>query len=335
MSESTESTQPLKIKKPARWPRILLSALGVLALLGVSVFGGYQLALGDRKSAAAEVVNKQLTEQFQYALVDIQFGRYEPAKQRLEYIIANDPNYPGAAQKLTELLVLLTVPTATVTPLPTPTPNPTGAEGIFNQAQQLVNAKDWANALVALDEVRKADPGYKTGQVDGMYYYVLRNYGFDLIVAGNLEGGIYELTLAERFAPLDHTSKALRDNARYYLIGASFWEVDWKQATDYLSQVNGTGLWDGTMNANERYNYASMRYGDDLFKANDMCAAEAQYQAVVANGGTLDELAAKHLNQATQICHPPVVVPTDTPPTDTPPTEPPPPTEVPTDTPAP
>jgi len=150
MSESTESTQPLKIKKPARWPRILLSALGVLALLGVSVFGGYQLALGDRKSAASEVVNKQLTEQFQYALVDIQFGRYEPAKQRLEYIIANDPNYPGAAQKLTELLVLLTVPTATVTPLPTPTPNPTGAEGIFTQAQALVNAKDWAGQLSIL-----------------------------------------------------------------------------------------------------------------------------------------------------------------------------------------
>jgi predicted Zn-dependent protease len=282
------------------------------------------LALSDRKSAASEVVNKQLTEQYQYALVDIQFGRYEPAKQRLEYIIANDPNYPGAAQKLTELLVLLTVPTATVTPLPTLTPNPTGAEGIFSQAEQLVNAKDWSNALAALDEVRKADPGYKAGQVDGMYYYVLRNYGFDLIVAGNLEGGIYELTLAERFGPLDHTAKSLRENVRYYLIGASFWEVDWKQATEYLSQVNGTGLWDGTMNANERYNYAAMRYGDDLFKANDMCAAEAQYQAVVANGGTLDDLAAKHLNQATQICHPPVVVPSDTPPTDihtdTPPT---------------
>jgi len=330
MSESTESTQPVKIKKPARWPKILLSILGVLVLLGVSVFGGYQLALGDRVSAAKEVVSKQLTDQFQYALVDIQFGRYEAAKQRLEYIVANDPNYPGAAQKLTEILVLMIVPTATVTPLPSPTPNPTGAEGIFTQAQALVNAKDWANALVALDEVRKADPNYKAGQVDGMYYFVLRNYGFDQIVAGNLEGGIYELTLAERFAPLDRTANALRDNARVYLIGASFWDVDWKQATEYLSQVNGTGLWDGTMNANQRYNYAAMRYGDDLFKQNDMCAAVTQYQNVTNNGGSLDDVASKHYNQAYQICFPPtaeptatdIVIPTDTPPTEVPTTGP-------------
>ncbi|MBI3176215.1 MAG: hypothetical protein HYZ25_21025 [Chloroflexi bacterium] len=321
MSESTESTQPLKIKKPARWPRILLSVLGVLVLLGVSVFGGYQIAKEDRISAAKEVVNKQLTDQFQYALVDIQFGRYEAAKQRLEYIVANDPSYPGAAQKLTEILVLMTVPTATVTPLPTPTANPTGAEGIFTQAQALVNARDWANALVALDEVRKADPSYKAGQVDGMYYFVLRNYGFDQIVAGNLEGGIYELTLAERFAPLDRTANALRDNARVYLIGASFWDVDWKQAAEYLSQVNGTGLWDGTMNANQRYNYAAMRYGDDLFKSNDMCAAVTQYQNVTNNGGSLDDEASKHYNQAYQICFPPTAVPTEVIPTDTPPTE--------------
>ena len=51
-------------------------------------------------------------------------------------------------------------------------------------------ASDLANALVAIDQIRKADPNYRTGQVDGMYYFVLRNYGFDLIVkSGNLGGG--------------------------------------------------------------------------------------------------------------------------------------------------
>jgi hypothetical protein len=155
-----------------------------------------------------------------------------------------------------------------------------------------------------------------------MYYFVLRNYGFDQIVAGNLEGGIYELTLAERFAPLDRTANALRDNARVYLIGASFWDVDWKQAAEYLSQVNGTGLWDGTMNANQRYNYAAMRYGDQLFKQNDMCAAVTQYQNVTNNGGSLDDEASKHYNQAYQICFPPTAVPTEVIPTEVPTTGP-------------
>jgi tetratricopeptide (TPR) repeat protein len=325
----SESTQPIKIKKPSRWLGILLSVLGVVALLAISIYGGYQLAISDRQVAADSVITQQMTEQFQYALVDIEFGRYEAAKQRLEFIISNDPAYPGASQKLTEILVIMTVPTATVTPPPTPTPNPTGAEGIFNQAQQLVAAKDWANALVALDEVRKADPGYKAGQVDGMYYFVLRNYGYDLITKqGNLEGGIYELTLAERFAPLDKNANGLREGARAYLVASSFWGVDWEQAVTYLSQVYSgwPGMWDGTMTASQRYYFASMRYGDRLFERNEMCKAVIQYQNASAIN-TLDDVASKHYNQAFQTCYPPTQVPTEIVPTEVP-------TEVPTDVPS-
>jgi len=101
MSESTENTQPLKVKKPSRLGANLLSLLGILVLLGLSVFGGYTVAIGDRQQAASQVKNQQLSEQYEFALVDIQFGRYEAAKQRLDFIITNDPNYPGALQKLT------------------------------------------------------------------------------------------------------------------------------------------------------------------------------------------------------------------------------------------
>ena len=124
---------------------------------------------------------------------------YCPPQQRLKFIIDHDAGYPGAAEKLTDVLVAMSVPTATSTPLPTPTPNPTGAEGIFNQAQQLIAAGDWPNALVAIDQVRKADPSYRTGAVDGMYYFVLRNYGYYMITQqGNLEGAIgqFETALA-------------------------------------------------------------------------------------------------------------------------------------------
>jgi tetratricopeptide (TPR) repeat protein len=315
MSESTESTQPIKVRKPSRLRANIFSVLGVLALLALSTFGGYRAAVGDRVQASSTVISQQLAEQFQFALVDIQFGRNEVAKQRLEFIINNDPSYPGAAQKLTEILVQMSVPTPTSTPLPSPTPNPTGAEGIFAQAQTLIAARDWPNALVALDEVRKADPGYKTGQVDGMYYFVLRNYGFDLITKqGNLEGGIYELTLAERFALLDNSAYGLREGARAYLVGASFWEINWEQAVLYLSQVAAgwPGLWDGTDTAGNRYFYALMRYGDELFNRNDMCKAVTQYETA-ATYGSLDETAAKHYNQAFQACYPPTeIAPTPT-----------------------
>jgi len=341
MSESTESTQPVKVKKTSRLRGRVLTALGVVALLALSIFGGTQAALADRRAAQRSLIQAQLTEQFQFALVDISFNRYDAARQRLEFIISHEPDYPGASQKLTEVLVAMSVPTATSTPLPSPTPNPTGAEGIFAQAQQLIAARDWANALVAIDEIRKADPGYRTAEVDGMYYFVLRNYGYaQILQQGNLEGGIYELTLAERFGPLDNTANGLREGARAYITAASFWEVNWEQAVNYLSQV-ATGwpsLWDGTMTASQRYYIASMRYGDELFLREQFCDAVVQYQNA-SSIAELDETAQKGYNQSFQACYPatPTITPTGSvvaPPTvigGT--TEPPPPTEPPTEPP--
>ena len=74
-----------------------------------------------------------------------------------------------------------------------------GEQALFASAQQLIAAGDWPNALTTLDQLRKNDPNFNTPQVDGMYYFALRNYGVYLIQYSNLEGGIYELTLAERF----------------------------------------------------------------------------------------------------------------------------------------
>ncbi|NJN79354.1 MAG: hypothetical protein HC797_02155 [Anaerolineales bacterium] len=158
----------------------------------------------------------------------------------MEFIIAKNPNFPGAQEKLTEVLVLSTIPTPAPTITPTATPDFSGAESAFARAQELIRLQDWAGALAALDTIRKLDPTYKTAQVDGMYYFALRNQGHNLITSqGNLEGGIYFLTLAERFGPLDNTANGLREGARAYITGATFWELDWEQAVFYFSQVAG------------------------------------------------------------------------------------------------
>lgn len=300
-----DDTQPLKpVRKAPRWRSILLGILGFILLLALGGFGGYGSAVSARKSAEQQIISQQLSQQYEYALVDIQFGRYDAARQRLEFIIQNDPMYPGAQETLTQVLVLSNLPTATPTASPPPTADYSGAENAFAAAQQLIAAQDWPNALAALDKVRQLDPTYKASLVDGMYYFALRNYGVALIGQGNLEGGIYELTLAERFGPLDNTAHILRDNARFYLSAASFWELNWKLATEYFAQLNGSGLWDGTMTATERYYIASMRYGDQLFAEGQYCAAYTQYQNA-QTVGNLDATAARNANQAYQQCYPP------------------------------
>jgi tetratricopeptide (TPR) repeat protein len=248
---------------------------------------------------------QQLGEQYQNTLVDIQFGRYENARQRLEWIIAQDPTFPGAQEKLTEVLVLSNQPTLTLTPSLTPTPDFSGAQDAFAKAQQLITAQDWPGAIQALDQMRKMDANYEQSKVDGMYYFALRNYGYDLITKqGNLEGGIYQLTLAERFGPLDRDSNGLREGARYYLIGASFWELDWAQAVSYFDQVRAWGnLWDGTMNANERFWFASMRYGDELFTKEQFCDAVAQYENAQTIAA-LDKTANDNWYHAYAMCYP-------------------------------
>ncbi|MFN3492241.1 MAG: hypothetical protein ACK40V_08485, partial [Anaerolineales bacterium] len=301
-------------------------------------FGGYSSGIAARQAAESAILDQQLPEQFSFALVDIQFGRYENARQRLEFIIAKDPNFPGAQEKLTEVLVLSSIPTPAPTVTPTATPDFSGAESAFARAQELIRLQDWSGALAALDTIRKLDPTYKTAQVDGMYYFALRNHGHDLITRqGNLEGGIYYLTLAERFGPLDNNSNALREGARAYITGASFWELNWEQAVIYFEQValGFPSLWDGSMTASERYRIALMRFGDELFTRQNYCAAYDAYTAA-SNIGALDSTAASNLAQAQIQCFPAtptltIFTPTTGAPTDTPP----PPTDTPTETPTP
>ena len=303
-TDTSGSTQPNKpVTKSRRGRTFLFNALGLVIVLVLAVLAGYASGMGVRKNTYSSAIMQQLGEQYQNTLIDIQFGRYENAKQRLEWIISQDPSFPGAQEKLTEVLVLSNQPTPTMTPSLTPTPDFTGAEQAFTSAQQLIAAQDWPGALRSLDEMRKLDQSYQQSQVDGMYYFALRNYGYDLIVKqGNLEG-IYQLTLAERFGILDRDSNGLRNGARYYLIGASFWELDWPKALEYFNEVAGYGLWDGTMTVSERIYFASMRYGDQLFGQGQYCDAVTQYQNAQTIS-TLDKVAAENFDDAYGQCFP-------------------------------
>lgn len=320
-----DDTQPIKpIRKPSRWRSIFISILGFLLLIGLGGFGGYSSGISVRQNAENSILSQQLSEQFSFALVDMQFGRFDVARQRLEFIISHDPNFPGAQQKLTEVLVMSAIPTATPAPTLTATPDFSGAENAFQRAQQLISAQDWAGAITALDTIRKLDQSYKTAQVDGMYYFALRNQGYDLITKlGNLEGGIYYLTLAERFGPLDNSAVGLREGARAYITGASFWELDWAQAVDYFEQVGASwpALWDGTMTASQRYFIALTSYGNELFAKQDYCAAYDLY--LTASGiGTLDGNSANNFAQANGQCYPPTEIPVvESTPTEAAPTE--------------
>jgi hypothetical protein len=116
-----------------------------------------------------------------------------------------------------------------------------------------------------------------------MLYSALRNRGLKRIKSeALLEEGLYDMSLAERFAPLDSEAEEYRGWARLYLQANSFFGVDWAEAVYYFAQVYVAAPYI-TNDVYLKYAVASNRYGDQLIVADDPCGAEElYYQSLLA-----------------------------------------------------
>jgi hypothetical protein len=288
---AAEAPQPVK-KKRLRWPIITLLGILFLIVVGaVSAYAGYAAGINQRKDAEAALVTAKSQEQFDLAVQDLADGQYQRARQRLEYVAQLDPNYPGLTEQLALVLAQINA-TATPTPAPTPTVAPTidtsGVDGLFNQVQERMFNNDWSGAIDAMLLLRKDDPNYKTVQIDGLLFIALRNRGLEKISRqADLEGGLYDLSLAANFGPLDSEAQGYINWVSMYITGASFWELDWQKVVEYFSQVGTAlpGLTDRSgMTARERYRLGLKGYGDTLMSAGDSCGAVEQYQLSLSVG---------------------------------------------------
>ncbi len=221
----------------------------------------------------------------------MQARRFDLARQRFEYVISIDPNFPGVTDKLADVLLAMVstaTPTLAPTPTVTPTPDLRGREELFVQAQAALLAGDWTTSIDTLLTLRKRDPSYMTVQVDDMLFVALRARGIDKIAKlADLEGGTYDLALAERFGPLDVEASNWRSWAELYTRGASFWDVDWAQAVSYFEQLNqmAPGLSDSShLTSSQRYRLALIGYGDWFAKQSKWCDARDQYQKAATLG---------------------------------------------------
>ncbi len=289
-----EQTPPPKRKRKSGLKISGFVFLGLILVLAVSGLLGYQSGIQRRKNLEDEQLAIAAATQFELGLQDLEAGRYEVARQRFEYVINVNPTYPGVTDKLAEVLLVLSV-TATPTnaPIPTdipvtPTPDSRAEEDLFAQAESLIANKEWTQAIETLEQVRKKNPEFRAVDIDGMIYLALRQRGIQKVTAGNLEGGIYDLTQAEGFGILDTEADSYRTWARYYITGASFWDVDWPQAINYFEQVAAMtpNLHDGTgWTASQRYVDAIVGYGQQLESLGKYCDADEVYDLALQYTG--------------------------------------------------
>ena len=278
------------------FPWINWILLGLFSLITSATAGlgfGYIREMNAENKRQAITSAVELKTQFDLGKLDFQAGRYEIARQRFEYILEREPDYPDAMEYLTQTLFLmakdnggmnLDIPKISDTPIPTliPTPDTRAIEEIFASAEILFDNKEWRLLGKTLLALRDNDPLYRVSEVDRRLYLAHYFNGIDKILYdGDLEGGLYDLSLAELFSPLDSQAEVYREWARLYQIGMSFWYVYPDRSAAYFSQLAAAAPYLQDLSgvpAISRYRMALVMYGEALAKGGDWCSAVEQYR---------------------------------------------------------
>jgi tetratricopeptide (TPR) repeat protein len=342
-----EVTKPVKMKKEKkpkkkfferRFSWFLMGILLCLLILILGMLFGVWGGVNERLELAETQAVPKIDAQLESARLDIEEGRYEVALSRLDWILEemveylSDEQLDEVGELYSQALLNISISTsATLQPTPTPaqptqtpTPDLRGEEEIYLNAQALIASESWNEAIQMLESLREKNLKYKAVQVDGMFYVALRNRGVQKILEeGSLEPGIYDLTLAEQFAPLDSTAESYRVWARLYLTGASYWGVDWYQVVYYFEQVyqNLPYLMDGSsISATDRFRLGAINYGLELAAAGDYCAAQEYIDKALAikSDAELQPTAQWVIDECYNEQHPPTKVPSTATPTPTP-----------------
>jgi LCP family protein required for cell wall assembly len=277
----------------AVWVILLSLAFMLVLLAGSAAVGGtlgHAYGQAQREAMTLQQASQQVREQFDLGLADLDAGRLDVARQRFEWVLSQEPEFPGAVEKLAEAMAALYA-TATPTPVPptltpTPTPDLRPVQELFTLAKNFLDSGDWSRAIDTAINLRRNDPDFQVTEVDRILFLALRYRGAERILQANdLEGGIYDLALAGRFGPLDVDAQAAREWARLYLIGSSFWEVFPEKAVFYFSQVASAlpYLRDASgWTAIDRLRESYIHWGNQLMEQEDWCTAQAQYEAAMA-----------------------------------------------------
>jgi hypothetical protein len=287
--------KPSKLRRLLLWTGAFIG--GLILLVAISAWVGYSKGNGEYSSQATLEMGSYIITQYQLASDDFEAGNYLLARDRLLYIVDKDPEHTAAIDLLVRLQVILnmtaTPPPATPTITQTATPDLRPAEELYEAAVAMISLSEWDFALETLSNLRKYNPSYRIVEVDGLMFLALRNRGVDKILNfGELEGGIYDFSLAENFGPLDGEAENYRTWARMYLLGNAFWGAYPEQAAYYYGQVVGAGvnITDASgVSAFYRYWASLAQMGDFSAAEGDWCLASEQYQ-IAMDSWALDQL---------------------------------------------
>ena len=283
-AQDPSATQPVRTvqakakQRRSQWVWLLGLSLAIVVVMGLAVTTGYMQGLRIRSENEVLVVAQTLQEQMDRGIDDLLAGRHDLARQRFAYVIEKDPDYPGAQELHDQALAALNQPTSTPSPVasptPTVTPDLTSYDGIFGSAQTAFAAEDWRTALDLLLILRGEDPSFRLAEVNQLMGLALRNLGMDELLQSLLEQGIYHLTLAEQFGPLDGQAASWKRSASFYIFANSYYGLDWQLSTEYFGQICAANICGDC----RKYGESALEYAKLLADQGDTCQAVQFYE---------------------------------------------------------
>lgn len=259
---------------------------GVLAfsvlILVIGGGSGYLAGAEARQELRATQQAGFLQEQFDLGVADIEAGRLQVARDRFEYILDVDPEFPGARDLLNLILESLNEPTGTPSPTatqvtltPTATLSLSSLDGLLEAGRNAVSSEEWDAAIEAILALRSRDPDYRLEEANAVLFTALRNRGMQKIVRKDIEQGIYDLKLAQRVGTLDNQAQSWMRSGQFYMFANSFFGLDWFQAVVSFADLCAAGIWDSCY----KYAVSAAEYGHLLMNDEMYCEASTQYGA--------------------------------------------------------
>lgn len=262
---------------------------GLLILVASGGWLGYRSGQRTYYANATITMEAYIANQFAQAVDDVAAENYTLAMERLEYIMSIRSDLRAVQDLYADVSSILNVTNTPVLPTATPSPSPTPdlrpAEEMYDAVLSLVSIGEWSTALDTLDNLRKANPSYNIVEVDGLIFLCLRNRGVEKIMSGDLEGGIYDFSLAEQFGPLDGETESYRTWARLYLLGNAFWGAYPEQAAYYYGQLVSAApsITDASgVTAFYRYWASLVQIAENLAKEEKWCDAQQAMDVAIA-----------------------------------------------------
>lgn len=271
--------------------RLLFRIIGIIVLslaILLAVYGTVVLLAWDRgqslqRESIKQTLEEELASQLALAKEDLQAGNYNLALRRMEWILEQDPDYPGIASLQAEArsaLDVLSLPTPKPLPESTPQvietlPVDTEPARAYARLVELIEQEEWQPAVHAILAFQNGFPNFERRHTDSMLYEAYINSGQILLNGDQVELGLNYIAQAEKLGNLPSEVEDQRTWAEIYLLGIGYYGVDWGTAVYYFRDLCSAAPF--YQNACVKLHEALISHGDVYALNLDWCPAEDRY----------------------------------------------------------